>query len=380
MRVLILTDGFLPYVVQLANALAERNEVALLIGASDVASPAAVESEASRDSSLIRKILSERIPVTWLQYPRRRDPRSLLVVRRAIARVREWDPDVIHVQESFDYRTLLMVWGVRPSHPVVVTVHDVRIHAGEEHKYKTYTLWVRNRLRHLADELIVHGEQLRRLLTSDMGINVERIHVCPHGQFSFFRRWAKPEAIEEDHSVLFFGRIWPYKGLEDLIQAEPLITKEIPEARIVIAGQGEDFRRYDRLMVNRDRFLILNRMIPYDMAASLFQRSRVVALPYREASQSGVIPIAYAFGKPVVATRVGSIPEVVDDGETGYLVSPRDPQALAEAIVRILSDRALREVMGRNARRKAMEEMSWTSIAQKTARIYQKAIQARAEP
>ncbi len=64
----------------------------------------------------------------------------------------------------------------------------------------------------------------------------------------------------------------------------------------------------------------------------------MVALPYTEASQSGVVSTAYGFGKPVVVTDVGSIPEIVDDGVTGLIVPPRDPAALAEAIIRLLKD------------------------------------------
>lgn len=378
MRLLLLTDGFLPYVIQLANALSLRNEVALLIGGSDPASPTMGPSERARDLDLVADFLSDQVRVTWLTYPARRDPRSLLAVRRAITCIKDWDPEAVHVQESFDYRTLMTVWGVRASYPVVLTIHDVRIHSGEEHKYKRYSRWVRNRLRHAADDLIVHGERLKQFLVDDLAIDVQHVHVCPLGEFSPLRRWAKPGVVEEDHLILFFGRIWPYKGLEQLIQAEPMITKEIPDVKIIIAGQGEDFRRYEKLMVNRDRFVVLNRMIPNQLAAELFQKTSLVALPYTEASQSGVVTIAYSFGKPVVATSVGSIPEIVEDGETGYVVRPRDPKALAEAIVRLLRNRPLRKRMGHKAQRKATNELSWPEIAQKTLRIYRRAVETRA--
>ena len=75
-----------------------------------------------------------------------------------------------------------------------------------------------------------------------------------------------------------------------------------------------------------------------EVRATLFQQASVVALPYIEASQSGVVPLAYMHMKPVVATTVGGLPEMVDDGRTGYLVPPRDEQALATAVVRLLRD------------------------------------------
>ena len=140
------------------------------------------------------------------------------------------------------------------------------------------------------------------------------------------------------NTVLFFGRIWAYKGLEYLIRAEPLITAEIPDAKIVIAGKGEDFSRYRAMMVHPERFVVHNEFIPDDRRAELFARASVVVLPYVEATQSGVIPVAYTFSKPVVATTVGSIPEMVDDGRTGLLVPPRSEESLAEAIVSLLRD------------------------------------------
>jgi glycosyltransferase involved in cell wall biosynthesis len=113
------------------------------------------------------------------------------------------------------------------------------------------------------------------------------------------------------------------------------------------------------------------------MIARLFQEASIVALPYVEASQSAVLAIAQAFGKPVVATAVGGIPEVVEHGETGYLVPPRDSYSLAEAIVTLLQDPGLRQEMGHKALQKAESELSWPHIARKTLRVYDQAIASR---
>ena len=165
--------------------------------------------------------------------------------------------------------------------------------------------------------------------------------------------------------LLYFGRIWEYKGISYLIEAEPLISKKVPDVKIVIAGVGEDFDKYRAMIVNHERFVIHNKFIPHKMVTKLFQEASLIVLPYTDGSQSGVIPMAYAFKKPVVITNVGSLPENVDDGITGYIVPPKDSEKLAEAIIDLLIDAEKRKKMGMNAYRKTQEELAWRNIATK---------------
>ena len=203
---------------------------------------------------------------------------------------------------------------------------------------------------------------------------VHAIHIGEH-EVAPFKRYERRDIQEEGNLILFFGRIWDYKGLQYLIEAEPLITTEVPGARIVIAGAGEDFKKYEQMIGNRrGNFIIHNYRIPYEEGAELFQRCSVVVLPYIEASQSGVVPTAYGFRKPVVVTDVGSIPEIVHDGRTGFVVPPRDTRALAQAIIRLLKDEELRKEMGENAYRKLKEDFSWERIAEQTIGVYRNVV------
>ena len=99
-----------------------------------------------------------------------------------------------------------------------------------------------------------------------------------------------------------------------------------------------------------------------------------MVLPYIEASQSGIVSLAYTFGKPVVVTNVGSIPEVVDDGQTGIIVPPENAEALAKALVELLNDDEKRERMGQNALFKAKTMLSWETIAEQTAAVYRQVV------
>jgi glycosyltransferase involved in cell wall biosynthesis len=108
--------------------------------------------------------------------------------------------------------------------------------------------------------------------------------------------------------------------------------------------------------------------------AELFRRAAVVVLPYIEASQSGIIPIAYRFRKPVIATTVGGLPAAVEHGRTGYLVPPRDVNALADAIVTLLRNRELRAEFGLRGHEKINHEANPTLIARKTMAAYRRAL------
>jgi glycosyltransferase involved in cell wall biosynthesis len=154
----------------------------------------------------------------------------------------------------------------------------------------------------------------------------------------------------------------------------------VPEARFVIAGTGEDFGRYRQMMVHPDRFTVYNEYVSDEMRARLFREASVVALPYVDATQSGVVTVAYTYGKPAVATTVGGLPEVIDNGITGLLVPPRDEQAMAEAIIRLLRDPAARRAMGAAGRRKLEQEWSAQAVAARTLEVYRSAIESKGRP
>jgi glycosyltransferase involved in cell wall biosynthesis len=104
--------------------------------------------------------------------------------------------------------------------------------------------------------------------------------------------------------------------------------------------------------------------------AKFFRAADIVVLPYRSASQSAMAQLAFAFGKPVVATRVGGLPEIIEDGWNGLLVNPRDEEALACAIKRLLVDLPLRQSLGSRAAEVAASRHSWDRVAEATLHVY----------
>jgi glycosyltransferase involved in cell wall biosynthesis len=360
----VIIGGFIDYEIQMSKAFNERNDSIVFVYTKDTRLPPENEKLAA---GLKVRLLSRPGAIY--------DPRVLVHFLRSSYRmlkeIRAFDPDVVHFQIGSSMLAFFMPFLRR--YPVVTTFHDLKPHAGEVTLWEKYMhIYIRRR----SDCLLVHGDRLRETMIKDYrqpASKVKSIPIGPHN-IDAFKLHEDPGLKEDGNMVLFFGRILEYKGLEYLIKAEPYISKEVPDLKIVIAGSGDDMEKYERMMVNKDRFTVCHRYIPYDEGAALFRRASVVVLPYVEASQSGVVSTAYGFKKPVVATDMGSIPEIVDDGKTGLIVPVRDHEALAKAIVRLLKDPALRSVMGENAHRKLNTDLSWGRVTEKTMGVYQEAI------
>ncbi|MBA7511768.1 Alpha-maltose-1-phosphate synthase [subsurface metagenome] len=361
MRIVLYAFDHIEYTIQLAEALSRLEEVMLMLP--------------QHKADWFVEILGDDLNMESYRQPRLRYPTNLLTLYGIIKKINSFNPDIVHLQGEHPWLNLTLPF-LRRRYPLVITVHDVVLHVGDT-KSRKIPSFVHKLSTRYADEIIVHGEKLKKQMMEKSNKLVNNVHVLPRGVNSIYKRFLKNEVREEDNLILFFGRIWEYKGLQYLIEAEPLITEKVPTAKIVIAGTGEDFRKYTRMMVHKEKFIVHNRLIPSSMVGQLFQKASVVVVPYIEASQSGIVPLAYAFKKPVVVTDVGSIPEVVDNGKTGYIVPPKDPEKLAEAIIDLLRDKEKRREMGENGYKKTEEELSWDNIAVKTIEVYKKALSDR---
>lgn len=355
MKVAFLSYDFGEYCIRLTSGMAPSAQVALLL-----------------PDHLAEPYLDKLDPAIRFHpfhKPRLRQPiAQLKTVYKIIQTIKKFNPDVIHLQQGQLWLNPALFLLKR--YPLIITVHDARHHIGDKGAHNTpqavYDYGFRR-----ADQLIVHAEQLKQQVIDELHLPAETIHVVPH---ILMGESTVTQPNEAQPTVLFFGRIWEYKGLEYLIRAEPLITKECPNVKIVIAGKGEDFSRYRQMMTHPEQFIVYNEYVSDEQRADLFQQANVVVLPYIEASQSGVIPIAYTAAKPVVATTVGGLPEMVDHGETGYLVPPRDEQALAQAILDLLQNTQQSHEMGLKGQQKILAECSPAIVAEQTLEVYQHAL------
>lgn len=354
MKIVIFSLWFYDYTIQLANALSKKEDVLLIL-------PRKVNVE---DLNINDITLYQIEHPPYIFYPS-----GILDILKVIKTIRNYKPDIIHFQVNVGLFLPAILPFIR-KYNLVATFHDVKPHVGEESLLYNLVMYFSRRY---SNQIIVHGQKLKEQMNDEYKeIPYEKVNVVPIGEHEVmpFKKYENKYIKEEGNLVLFFGRIYKYKGLDYLISAEPMITKELPWVKFVIAGKGEDFKKYEDMMINKDNFIVYNDFISYKDGAKLFQKASVVVLPYIEASQSGVIPTAYGFKKPVIATNVGAIPEIVDDEKTGLIVPPKNSKALAEAIVKILKDAELRKKMGENGYLKLKTDLSWDKIAEKTLNVY----------
>ncbi|MGB7359959.1 MAG: glycosyltransferase family 4 protein [Mycobacterium sp.] len=170
------------------------------------------------------------------------------------------------------------------------------------------------------------------------------VYVIPHGAEPGLRGGRQVRAVTDTEPVVLFFGVWSkYKGIEVLLDAFALVRAELPDARLVLAGAaGADIDVATVLDRARQIGNVDARpgYVAVDDVAALFDSARVVATPYIRATQSGVAHLAFTFGRPVVATDIGDLADVVQHDVTGLLVGPGDAVALAAAIVELLKDPA----------------------------------------
>ena len=237
------------------------------------------------------------------------------------------------------------------------------------------------------DAMIAVSESVRRHVADNIGVDEQRIDVIPNGvdasAFTGVDRSDARRALLLDATrpvVGLIGRITEQKGQEDFVEAALAIAVERPEPMFVMVGFAEDAALQQRLrqkvavfgLSDRIRFLG-NR----DDMASVYAALDLVVAPSRWEGFGMMLIEAMAAGRPIVATRVGAIPEIVRDGRTGVLVEPRDAQALARAITGMLDDPQRRIAMGEAGRLESIR-YGWSSATAQTAAVYERALQRSA--
>ncbi len=220
--------------------------------------------------------------------------------------------------------------------------------------------------------IFVLGEQSRLELEAAWP-GLARVEVIPHGDETIFVPEGVPTPDACPPRALFFGSWSEHKGLDVLLDAFALVRRSLPTAELVVAGPvavGVDVGALSRRAAAIGGIDLRPGYVPVSEVRDLFGAARLVVAPYTVANQSGVVHVAHTFGRPMVASDVGDLPDAVRQGETGLLVPPRDVKALAAALERLLGDADEAGRLGQFARRRLDESASWTVVAERMTAVY----------
>lgn len=252
--------------------------------------------------------------------------------RRALRRIIQFRPDAVVMTWWTFFLTPVNAWLEsalrRKGIPVYFICHNVFDHEGHPLKAVCSRFVLRK-----ASGCVVHAAaEVAKIESFAPAMPVLK---TPLFCSSSSRLPASPAtALRPPLRLLFFGYIRPYKGLADLAAALPLLQSNTYELAVVGEWWSDHKELRHALSHAPIPVTVSDRFVTDEEKQRWFEWADAVVLPYRSATASGVVADAYNFGKPVITTAVGGIPEVVIEGKTGFLATPANPQSLAEAINR----------------------------------------------
>lgn len=253
--------------------------------------------------------------------------------------IKKQKPDMVVIQWWHPYfapcyRLLEMFMGKQN---VVFVCHNVFPHERFPLD-KFLTKLVLSGGRHFVVHAKEEGEELKKIKKNP------DYTVTPHPTYNMFRfeNMTRKQAREKlgigetEKILLFFGFVREYKGLKHLLRAMPMIMEEVQEVRLLIVGDfdgnREEYEELIRTLRIGERIKVIDGYTPDKEVEKYFAACDLVLLPYESATQSGIVQIAFGFERPVIVSRVGGLPEVVKDGETGYVTKPCAPEELADKV------------------------------------------------
>ncbi len=240
---------------------------------------------------------------------------------------------------------------------IITTLHDPRPHDGAKGIINSLSRQSFDKSLQFSDDLIL----LNKKDVKYVNIKYRKpVCVIPHASFSYYANKTLNNSLNSlNYRIGFFGSIAPYKGLDVLVSAFNLC--KTPGLQLLIAGSGKIPEELMKSIMDNNNIELVNRYIADEEFDSLMKKVDIVVLPYKSATQSGVIPLAFAFGKPVIATNVGALSEQVPNG-TGMLVDC-EPTIISLAIDHLYQEVCAISLLSINAKKYALSELTWEKSA-----------------
>jgi len=222
------------------------------------------------------------------------------------------------------------------------------------------------------NKIVVNSQYMFNAIVNYYGIEPSKIGIIPNGvNFKRFSNQKKNMVLIGDPSILYFGNLLARKGVDILIRAIAKAKAELPEIKLHLVGSGDLCGYLKQLALGEkiDRQVVFWGSADYTLVPQYYKGADICVFPSRYEPFGIVILEAFASGKPVIASHVGGIPEIVSDGKNGVLVKPNDPVALSDAIVALSQDDNLRKKLSECALETAAR-YSWENIAKKYLLLY----------
>lgn len=254
-------------------------------------------------------------------------------------------------------------------HKMVLTVHDPFPHSGLD----TWIVRLRRKVAfYLIPYFIILNKKQRKDFLLSYQLSEDRVINSKLSCYTYLQTTEPDysEVPQKGSYILFAGKISPYKGIDYLLPAMEKVHQQCPNCRLVVAGSGKyhfDISKYKLL----NYIDIRNRFIPNNEMVALIQNCAFMVCPYTDATQSGVVMSAFAFNKPVIATNVGGLPEMVKHQQYGLIIKERDTNAIAENIIMLWKHQDTINTFSDNIRKDySSGELSWKTITEKILSIY----------
>lgn len=258
--------------------------------------------------------------------------------------IKKINPDVIII----DNITFTYLWSaIRLRKKALLIVHDPFQHSGEEFVIDKYLRKFFFKL--IDNKILLNNTQKDQFILENKEEN-ENIHTSFLSVYNYLTYYNDPvkNMVTDEFNILFFGRISSYKGIQFLLDTyTDMISSKYQDITLTIAGSG-DFDFDIDIYKSNPNIKILNKFVSPEELALLINDCSVVVCPYTDATQSGVVMSAFAFKKPVIATNVGGLPEMVTHQKTGIIIEKNNKKQLSEAIVLLYSNREIIETMSVN--------------------------------
>jgi glycosyltransferase involved in cell wall biosynthesis len=291
-------------------------------------------------------------------------------------------PDIVHVQylPMLQSRLPLDLWFVqfcrKRGSKIVLTVHDLLPHdTGEAHKQAFRDLY------RMVDGIICHSGNIQTRLREEFSVPEEKVAVIPHGPFFYDLPSTESEQTLRSFNlepgkllVLWQGIIFPYKGIDLLLNAWQQVEANNDDAFLLIVGTGApEFAEQIRDQISRlglKRVQLHLRFISTEELVALYRAADIVVYPYRAITTSGALATGLALGKTIVASNLPVFRELLTDRENALLVDPNNSAELAAALLELSTDSRLRSRLSATVIAMYFGDESWLSIANRTKDFY----------